>query len=267
VRAPGGRGEFGDEVDDGARRGLRIRRGRRAAQGSDVIVTQVTPALVEELRAIALLSALDAPQLERVITAMRVRGVGEGELLFQTGDAAAHFFYLRSGCIKLFRHTPDGGEKVIELVQARQTFAEAVMFMERSEYPVSAQVVAAGELYVFEMATMLEMLRGSTDTCFRMLGALSRRLRHHVEEIDRLTLHSATFRLASYLLQRCVEHASGPCEVRLDAPKHIIASRLAIQPETFSRILARLSKQGVIEVEGNVLRLRDVARLRELVAA
>jgi CRP-like cAMP-binding protein len=213
-----------------------------------------TPELVSELRRIALFSALDEAQLEAVIATMHVRRIADGELLFQIGDPAPEFFYLRSG-----------GEKVIDLVQPRQTFAEAVMFMERTDYPVSAQVLAAGELYVFDQTTMLTLLRDSNETCLRMLGALSRRLRHHVEEIDRLTLHSASFRLASYLLQRCVERESGPCEVQLDAPKHVIASRLAIQPETFSRILARMSKQGTISVDGNVLRIEDVDAMREMV--
>jgi len=223
-----------------------------------------TPELICELRRIALFSALDEPQLEAVIATMHVRRIADGELLFQVGDPASEFFYLRSGSVKLFRHTPDGGEKVIELVQPGQTFAEAVMFMERADYPVSAQVLTAGELYAFDQVTMLTLLRDSNETCLRMLGALSRRLRHHVEEIDRLTLHSASFRLASYLLQRCAVLESGPCEVRLDAPKHVIASRLAIQPETFSRILARMSKQGTISVDGNVLRIEDIDAMREM---
>ncbi len=229
------------------------------------MLVHATPELIEELRGIALFSALEEGQLERVVATMHVRRIDEGELLFQVGDAASEFFYLRNGSVKLFRHTPDGGEKVIELVQPRQTFAEAVMFMDRSDYPVSAQALAVGELYAFEQSTMLALLRDSNETCLRMLGALSRRLRQHVEEIDRLTLHTATFRLASYLLQRCVARESGPCEVRLDAPKHVIASRLAIQPETFSRILARMSKREVVVVDGNVLRIPDIDRLRELV--
>ena len=122
--------------------------------------------LVEELRSIALFSALDEAQLAATIASMRVRQIEDGELLFQTGDPAPQFFYLRSGSIKLFRHTADGGEKVIDLVQPRQTFAEAVMFMEHSTYPVSAQSLAPGELYAFDSATMLRLLRDSTGTCW-----------------------------------------------------------------------------------------------------
>jgi CRP-like cAMP-binding protein len=52
--------------------------------------------------------------------------------------------------------------------------------------------------------------------------------------------------------------------IHLSTTKIIIASRLSIQPETFSRILLRMSKQGLIEVNGNDITLLDVNGLREL---
>jgi hypothetical protein len=36
----------------------------------------------------------------------------------------------------------------------------------------------------------------------RLMAGMSRRLRQQVDEIDRLTLHNATYRLATYLLQQ-----------------------------------------------------------------
>jgi len=43
-----------------------------------------------------------------------------------------------------------------------------------------------------------------------------------------------------------------------------IAAPLSIQPETFWRILLRMSKQGLIEVHGNDITLLDVEGLRAL---
>ena len=45
----------------------------------------------------------------------------------------------------------------------------------------------------------------------------------------------------------------------------MIASRLAIQPETLSRILARLRNGNLIDVHGNHITVRDVAALRNVV--
>ena len=53
-----------------------------------------------------------------------------------------------------------------------------------------------------------------------------------------------------------------PPEVHLVAPKNVIASRLGIQPETFSRVAARLMKDGLIRVQGQDVVLLDVEGLR-----
>ena len=53
-------------------------------------------------------------------------------------------------------------------------------------------------------------------------------------------------------------------DIHLSTPKNIIASRLSIKPETFSRILLQLSKQGLIEINGNDITLLDVDGLRAL---
>jgi len=48
----------------------------------------------------------------------------------------------------------------------------------------------------------------------------------------------------------------------LDANKGVIASRLNLTPEHFSRILSELSHQSLIEVQGSEIRILDVERLR-----
>ena len=53
-------------------------------------------------------------------------------------------------------------------------------------------------------------------------------------------------------------------EIHLGTPKSIIASRLSIQPETFSRIMSKLSHRGLIKVQVNNITLVDVNGLRSL---
>lgn len=222
---------------------------------------------VEELRGIYLFSVLSDEQMEAILPGVRVAALGEGERLFDHRQPAHHFFFLRSGQIKLFRTSADGGEKVIEIVRPGETFAEAVMFMEEAKgYPVSAEAIVPSELISFEQRRMLNLLEGSTATCFRLMAAMSRRLRQQVEEIDRLTLHNAAFRLITFLLQQIPPGVIESPELHLTTPKHIIASRLAIQPETFSRILARLQKEGRLEVYGQNIVLKDIAALRDMVS-
>ena len=67
------------------------------------------------------------------------------------------------------------------------------------------------------------------------------------------------------LLKQLPESGVHARDIQLMIPKQVIASRLAIQPETFSRILTRLRNDDLIEVEGPHVVLRDVEGLRTLV--
>ena len=217
----------------------------------------------DELRTSELFTALDPCQFRVVIDSTRVVRLDGGGRLFDHGQPARQFFHLRSGQIKLFRNSPSGGEKIIEIVRPGETFAQAVMFMEPADgYPVSAEAIDPSVLLGFDNEVMRGVLRESVDTCLRMLASLSYRLRQQVDEIEKLTLHSAVSRLAGYLVEQIPRDAHVSRGVHLPAPKNVIASRLGIQPETFSRTAARLIKDGLIRVQGQDVVLLDVEGLR-----
>ena len=218
--------------------------------------------IADELRGTDLFTALDSRQLRLVVDSTRVVRLDDGERLFDHGQTARQFFRLRSGQLKPFRSSPSGGEKIIEIVQPGETFAQAVMFMEAGGYPVSAEAIEPCVLLGFDSEAMRGVLRESVDTCFRVLASLSYRLRQQVDEIEKLTLHPAVSRVAGYLVEQVPRDAVLSPGVHLKAPKNIIASRLGIQPETFSRAAARLMKDGLIRVQGQDVVLLDVEGLR-----
>ena len=220
---------------------------------------------IDDLRHHHLLSGLSDEQLKRVERSTRVLQLEEGEHLFEQGQKAERFYQVRSGQIKLYRVSVEGSERVIEVVQPGQSFAEAVIFMEESCYPLNAEAIAATELLAFDSATFLKILSESKDACFKLLADMSRRLHHRLNEIDYLTLQNATFRLVHYLLQQIPPEQQDDevVDIKLTTSKTIIASRLSIQPETFSRILKNLSKKELISVKGKSITLLDVEQLRD----
>lgn len=219
--------------------------------------------LRDEIREIYLFSALLDEQLDTVLRGARVQRFETGQQLFRQGDHAAQFFYVRSGTIKLYRLSARGDEKIIEVIRSGQTFAEAVMFMDEG-YPVNGEALDPSEVLSFDARSFRRLLRESADTCLRVMATMSRRLRRQVDEIDRLTLQNATCRLVSYLLHESPGSADSAAKIQLTLPKNILASQLAVQPETFSRILSRLSSKGFIDVQGQTITLQNVDGLRDL---
>lgn len=216
------------------------------------------------LHQIPLFQALDEKQLDDVLKSAHILSLSAKSTLFERGAAASHFYLLKSGQIKLFCLSEDGDEKVIEIINPSETFAEAIMFMPKQIYPVSAETLKSSEILSFDMKQFRCLLENSQESCFRLLAIMGRQLHSRISDIDNLTLHNATYRLVIYLLEQLPEDAVALSDIHLDATKIIIASRLSIKPETFSRILLRLSKQGFIEVHGNDITLLDVDGLRAL---
>lgn len=208
----------------------------------------------EELRCGLLFGRLSDAQLDRVIRRAKKISLKEGDSLFEQGDSAERFYMVLSGHIKLFRLAPDGNEKVIEVVDPGRTFAEALMFLEQPRYPVGAQALGKAVVISIDARDFLDMLRNSVDLCLMLLGDMSFRLRGLIREIDDLSLHSATCRVAAYLL---LHAPADKDEYELEIPKHVLASRLSVKPETFSRIIKGLKAQGVVELHGSRVAIID----------
>lgn len=217
--------------------------------------------MITDLRKSFMFARLSESQLDRVSRhVVRIR-LEEGEVLFQQNDPAGRFYMLLRGQIKLFRLGPSGNEKVIEIVSPCSTFAEALMFLERPTYPVGAQALQAAEVLSIDAADFARMLRESVDTCFMLMGDMSQRLRGLIREIDDLSLSSATCRVAAYLLTKS---SPAGASFDLDVPKQTLASRLSVQPETFSRIIRNLSDQRVLAVRGSRVEITDRDRLEQI---
>lgn len=218
----------------------------------------------EALRQIYLFAALNDAQLDTMLASSHSIKLKQKQILFEAGQPAESFYLLRTGQIKLYSLSAEGDEKVIEIIRPGETFAEAIAFMEQHVYPVSAEAIMDSNLCSFDLLTFRQLLEDSPATSMRLMADMSRRLRMRINEINNLTLHNATYRLVVYLLEQIPEGAMELAEIHLGTPKSIIASRLSIKPETFSRILSKLTQRGLISVEGNDITLQDVNGLRAL---
>jgi len=214
------------------------------------------------LRRCLLFSQLPEDQFECIIEHTRAVELDEGAVLFEQHQPAKDIFMLRSGQIKLALASPEGQEKIIDLISPGVTFAEAVMFSGNHVYPVTATALTGSRLWGVDAGTYEGILRQSTDACFAVMAQMSRRLHWHIAEIDRLTLHNATFRVIAYLLDQVPSTDLHASQVQLDVPKHVIASRLSITPETLSRTFSRLNKDGYIDIVDQTVRIHDIERLQ-----
>jgi len=212
------------------------------------------------IRAHHLFAGLAPQQLQRILAASHVEDVEPGQVLFDRGQAAQHFYIVIDGQVNLTLYSKAGEQKIVEIIGPGQSFAEAVMFMAGAVYPVSAVAAVRSQVARFPNKEYVALLRESPETCLRMLGHLSQRLHVRIREIEYLTLESATHRLVR-LIESRLPPGDGAAEIELQESRQEIASRLSMKPETLSRILRHLSDSGTIVVHGRTLKVPDRARL------
>lgn len=216
----------------------------------------------EAIRRHYLFSGLDQDVFDALANVITVEAYDKGEVLFHRGDPAQDFFFIEAGHVELSLISPDGQKKIVEVIGHDRTFAEALVFMQSGKFPVTAEALTDSVVYRIPNDPYRTLLHDNSDACMRLLSDVCRHLHQRVQEIEQLTIQNARSRLSSYLIDHATEIDDDEATIRLDLPKHVIASRLSITPETLSRLLRAMSKEGILTVDDRLIFVHSLARLR-----
>jgi CRP-like cAMP-binding protein len=217
----------------------------------------------EFLKNVPLFRELTDEELDRIAAGTAQLRAPAGTILFRRGEPSTGFHVIVYGQVKLAFGAADGSEKVVEILGPGASFGEAVMFLDKP-YVVFAETLADSLLLAIGKQTIFTELERNPRFARKMLAGLAQRLHRLVHDLEAYTLRSGTQRVIGYLLRDYSEEEPprGPVEVALATSKGVLASRLNITREHFSRILHDLSAAGLIEVHGRIIRILDSERLR-----
>lgn len=212
------------------------------------------------LRTQPLFADVDEAALQRLSAACRLSSVTRGQQVLWSGQACDAFFIVARGQVRLYMTAPNGNEKVIELVGAGHSFAEALVFLERP-CPINAQALSDALLLQVPREALLAELQTDARFALRMLSGMSRRLHGLVQDVQAGSLQSGLQRVVGYLLRDVAPDQPGPAVVSLPASKATVASLLSLTPEYFSRVLHELEAAGLLQIDKRDIRLPEPAAL------
>lgn len=210
-----------------------------------------------------LFSDLTSEEIQRIAGGTRRIYAAKGEMLFTRGERCEGFHVVLYGQVKLFVTSPQGSEKVIEIMGPGISFGEAILFMD-SPYVVSAQALKDSLLLHVSKSVVFEEIERDPRFARRLLAGMSRKLHQLVRDVEAYSLRSGLERVIGYLLRddALSDGSARSASVTLPANKMIVASRLNLTPEYFSRILHELAGAGLIVMEGRSVTVPDIERLR-----
>ncbi|MGD8366154.1 MAG: Crp/Fnr family transcriptional regulator [Desulfobacterales bacterium] len=202
---------------------------------------------------------LTGEDLGRIRAVAVDRFYDRGKAVFFEGDPGDGFFVVVDGRVKIYKLSPEGKEKILHIYGPGQPFGEVPVFAGK-RFPANAQALVKSRLLFFPRSGFIRLITENPSLALNMLAVLSGRLRQFTVQIENLALKEVPARLASYLVYLAKEQDAAEA-VTLDISKGQLASLLGTIPETLSRIFARMSGAGLIEVEGKRIALLDMEGL------
>jgi len=213
----------------------------------------------------SLFVGVEPPDRRRLAALGSLRRYAAGETLFRQDVQASGFFVVASGLVEVARSGPDGRRQVLHLFGPGEVVGEVAAF-QGSGFPAGAVARRRSRVLFLPRDEVLALGRDRPEVLLALLGTLAGRLRRLVGLIEDLALKSVPSRLAARLLTLAAEQGRPAGPVELPTAKSVLAAALGTSPETLSRALRRLHEQGVLDVDGRRITLRDPGHLRRLAA-
>ena len=219
-----------------------------------------------KLQDLCISEGLDAQakrQIDKLLTA-RIR-LRKSETLFRTGDRFTSLYAIRSGSCKTVSLSEHGHDQVAgyhmpgEIVGTDGVGAEA--------HGCQAIALEDTEVSVLPFERLAEMSRQNRDFQHNLHRLLSREIARGRALLLLLGTMHAEQRLAAFLLdlsQRYQALGYSSCEFVLRMTREEIGSYLGLQLETVSRLFSRFQREGLMQVQGRVVKLLDRASVKRL---
>jgi CRP-like cAMP-binding protein len=215
------------------------------------------------LRRAALFRTLSPALIAHVAASAKVLKVARGEQICRCGERCSGFYMAISGRVMLRVGASNEPDKVIELVSAGGYIGLAAAVLDTPE-ALTAETLIDSVLLLIPRAALLDAISENHEFALRLIAELSRQVCGLISDIEAFSLRSGRERVANYLLQVATAHGARQRPVALPAKKSIIASRLSLTPEHFSRTLHALIEAGAIAVNGRQITVLDPTRLRHV---
>jgi len=206
------------------------------------------------LHELPLFSKLSPVQLVALQSQMHISHYDKESILFFEGDRSDYLQILLAGRVRLYKTSPKGTEIHMHHFDAPEIIALFVAF-EDIPFPATCQFVENGTIGLIPLAKIYECME-EVDFSISLVTALSARMKLLANLLHKETIYTSEAKIADILL-----HNPTLFE-RLK--KSEIASILNMTPETLSRILSKLKREGIIKIVKHVVSILDAGYLENI---
>jgi CRP/FNR family transcriptional regulator len=211
------------------------------------------------------LSPDDVERLDNIVK--RNRPLHRGDHLFRNGDKFRSLYVVKTGSVKTYTPSEDGGEQVLGFHLPGEIIG--LDAIERETHHCSAKILETSAICEIPFGRLEELSSSIPSLQHQMYRLLSKEIGQDTEMLMLLGKKNAEERLATFLVSlsnRFKKRGLSPTDFYLSMSRHEIGNYLGLAVETVSRLFTRFQDDGLLRVERKHVELLDLDRLEELVA-
>lgn len=210
------------------------------------------------IKNIPFFNSLNDEILESLSKISKVKKFVFSDVLFYEKDQQEEIFYLVDGSIKFYKVDRFDSEIFLYKIISNTLIFDISKFCDEhimSCY-ANAEFLQDSEVLIFDSAKFKELLSTNHDFMKTVMKESFKMIQQLQCIISRDVVFDGTAKVAHMLVNDLKNFNT--------LKKHETAYMLHIQPETLSRILKKLTRNGIIEIEKNSVKILNLDELREI---
>lgn len=212
-------------------------------------------------RSLSVFSDLDENELQQITTTKGCNYYKKGQTIFFEGNNAHGIYCVHKGKIKMHKLGLDGKEQIIRFAKDGDVIGYRAM-LSGEAYSLSASVLEDTSVCYLPKDTLLNLIQEDPKFALKLMEMTCKEMGKASKAITNLAQKPVRERLAEVLLilkETFGEREDGSIDVTLTREE--IGSLVGTATESCIRLLSEFKKDGMIELEGKKIIIKDVQGL------
>lgn len=225
--------------------------------------TELRLQLLSELPFLASLTAAEIAQANELFQTFDYL---EGDTIYFSGDPAGHLYVIASGQVRLMQHSGAGKDVLLDVLKPGDFFGSLTPGGDE-RYAETAQAQSNACIMAITAAKFRELMAAYPQIALAVLDLTAARLQNARETVRQLSAFSAEQRIAAVLVRLAEKLGDQQGEgllIQTRLSREDLAQMTGATPETASRIMASLQKDGLISSGRQWVAINDMEALAKL---
>ena len=218
------------------------------------------------LQAMPFFAGLSERDWEKVIDLFSERQYQKDDYIFLEGEAPEALYIIKTGKVKVLRHSTDGKDVVLRVGGAGHLLGTVAVF-DGGGYPGTAQVIEECTALVIARNDCLTLVNRYPVFALAVISDLGSRLRSSAEQIRSLAVERVEQRIARVLLKLAETAGSDLPEgrvIEMPLTRQDIADMTGTTVETAIRVMSKFRRLELIKTRRGKVVLVELAALQEI---